>query len=353
MRSAAASVFVGLFSMLAACASTHAQDWGDTALRTFAGLTEDQWTSVNRGELQVNTLDTPGKREVAVVGVARLRATTACFITTLQDIENFKKSPPVLRIRKFAIPMSPQDLEGFSLQNGDLAGLRDCRAGDCNTKLPARVLERLGYDTDWSRPDHAATAQSVLREEMQAYIERYFEQGNAALIEYRDKGKAVRLADEFRAVLDARHGLAEFVPEFHEYLARYPNSRSSNFSEFFYWSTETFGLKPVTSVTHVSVYAQPGRAVVASKQIYASHYFDASLGLTASLDDGGEASNPGMYLVYLNRSRIDLLGGFFGRLRRAFLGGRLRDGMRKNLAEAVRKLESSCATHPKATPNAQ
>ena len=125
------------------------------------------------------------------------------------------------------------------------------------------------------------------------------------------------------------------------------------FSGFFYWSTESFGLKPVTGVTHVSLYVQPGRAVIASKQIYASHYFDASMGLTAALDDDREASDPGMYLVYLNRSRIDLLGGFFGGLRRTFLGGRLRDGMRKNLAEAVRKLESSCAPFPKAAPNAQ
>src|ERR1035437_8151582 len=101
---------------------------------------------------------------------------------------------------------------------------------------------------------------------------------------------------------------------------------------------------------HVSIYIQPGQAVIASKQIYASHYFDASLGLTAAIDDPGAAAGPGMYLVHLNRSRIDLLRGFFGGLRRAFLRGGLRDGRRKNLVEVVRKLESSCAEYPKVTP---
>jgi hypothetical protein len=329
------------------------QIWDLTALRDFAGLTADQWKAVNRGDLQARTLETQERREVAVVGVARLRATTDCFVTMLQDIENFKKNPAVLRIRKFAIPVDPRDLEGLSLENGDLADLRVCHAGKCKVKLPAGVMKRLGGDVDWSRPDRAAAAQSVFREEMQAYIETYFDWGNPALIEYRDKSKTVRLADEFRAVLDARPGVAGLAPEFHEYLARYPNDLLPGFSEFFYWSTESFGLKPVTGVTHVSLYIQPGRAVIASKQIYASHYFDASLGLTAVLDDDSQASDPGMYLVYLNRSRIDLLGGFLGGLRRAFLGGRLRDGMRKNLAEAVRKLESSCAAYAKVTPTAQ
>ena len=43
-----------------------------------------------------------------------------------------------------------------------------------------------------------------------------------------------------------------------------------------------------------------------------------------------------MCLFYLNRSRVDLLGGFLGGLRRVFLRGRMRDGMRNNLTETVR-----------------
>ena len=106
----------------------------------------------------------------------------------------------------------------------------------------------------------------------------------------------------------------------------------------------------MSSVTHVSVYVQPGRAVIASKQLYASHYFDASLGLTAALDQGAGPVHPSMYLVYLNRSRIDLLAGFWGGLRRAIVRGRLREGMRKHLVEIARKLESSCAEFPHANP---
>ncbi len=331
-------------------ASAGAETWDLAALRAFASLTADQWQAVKRGDVQARVLDTQEKREVAVVGVAHLRASTTCFVTKFQDIETFKKNPAVLRIRKFAPPVGPQDLEGFSLETRDLADLPNCRIGNCNVKLPAGAIERLSRDVDWSRSDKDIRAQSVIREELLRYIEAYLHGGDSALIEYHDKKNSVRLAREFRGVLDARPDLGEFVPEFREYLAQYPGEPLPGVHEFFYWSTESFGLKPVASITHVYVYVQPGRAAIASKQIYASHYFDASLGLAAALDDPGDASNPGMYLVYLNRSRIDLLGGFFGGLRRAILRGRLRDGMRKNLADVVRKLEASCADYPNANP---
>jgi len=327
-------------------ASGPAPTWDLAALRALAGLTEDQWQAVRRGDPQARVLDTREKREAAIVGVAPPRATTACFAAMFQDIENFKKNPAVPRIRKLTRPVDPRDLEAFKLETGDLAALRICRAGNCGVKLPAGMIERLQREVDWSRPDYAAAVQSVFREEMLAYIQTYLGRGNSALIEYRDKKTPVRLAEEFRAVLDARPGLADFVPKFHEYLARDQSEPLPGVSEFLYWSAESFGLKPVTSVTHVSIYLQPGRAVTASKQIFATHYFDASLGFAAALDDASETSAPGMYLVYLNRSRIDLLRRFAGGLRRAIVRGRLRDGMQKNLTEVVRKLESSCATYP-------
>jgi hypothetical protein len=53
------------------------------------------------------------------------------------------------------------------------------------------------------------------------------------------------------------------------------------------------------------------------------HYFDASLGLTLLVPDrrpGGSAT----FLVYLNRSRIDLFDGLFGGVARRIVAGRAR-----------------------------
>ncbi|HVW85385.1 MAG TPA: hypothetical protein VHB50_11925 [Bryobacteraceae bacterium] len=333
-RAAAAAVLLGLIAPRAT------QAWDLSALRALTGLTKDQWQAAMRGDPQARVLSSSEKREVAVAGVARVRATTACFVAKFSDIEDFKKNPAVLRIRKFTPPIRPRDLEGFRLEPRDLDDLSACRPGHCNVKLPATAMDRLARDVDWPQPDHAGQAQSIVREELLRYIEAYVREGNAGLIVYRDKDQPVSLRDEFRAVLSARPGVEDLAPEFHDYLARYPDATLPNVSDFFYWSIESFGLKPVSSVTHVWIYAQPGHSVIASGQIYASHYFDASSGLTAALDDD---AGKGMYLAYLNRSRIDLLGGLLGGLRRAVLRGRLREGMRKNLIAVVRKLEASCA----------
>jgi hypothetical protein len=347
----AAPVF--LLALLPGQGAARGQTWDLDALRAFSGLTQEQWNAVKRGEIGVRVLDTGEPTEVAIAGAARVQAATRCFTAQLEDIETFKKSPSVLRIKKLASPLDRTDLDEFSLEPGDMAKLRNCRAGDCAVKLPPGSLERLQNEVDWSRPDASAEAQSIVREQLFRYLEDYRRRGDDALPVYRDKGRPVALADEFHEVLKDSAGFAKLVPDFYQYLEDYPNRTLAGVIDFLYWSTESFGLKPVTSVTHVLIYRQPGRVTVASKQIYASHYFDASLGLTAALDDESGASRPGMYLVYLNRSRIDFLAGLWGGLRRALARGRLRDGMRKNLADTVRKLEASCAEFPKATPSAE
>jgi hypothetical protein len=346
-NAAGAFILVALFEC-AASVPAGAQISDLAVLQSLPLLTVDQWSAVERGEAQANVLDTHAKHEVAVVGVTRVRATTACFVAQFEDIETFKKSPSVLRIGKLSDPQSLREAEGFRLESGDIAELPSCRLGNCAVKLSAAAIQRLGREAEWLRSGIAATAQAVWREELVRYLDTYLSQGNQALIEYRDKDKPVRLADEFQALLEARPGVAEFAPEFREYLAQYPYVKLPGVADFLYWSTESFGLKPVTSITHVSILQAPGQAVIASKQLYASHYFEGSLGLTVALDDVAGAAQPGMYLLYLNRSRIDLLSGFLGGLRRLILRGRLRDGLRENLTETAGKIEASCTEPPAA-----
>jgi hypothetical protein len=94
-----------------------------------------------------------------------------------------------------------------------------------------------------------------------------------------------------------------------------------------YWSKELVRGRPVISITHVATAAavddSPVAYAVGSKQIYAMHYYDASLGLTLLVPDRTAAS-PVTYVVYLNRSRIDLFDGLFGGVARRLVAGRAR-----------------------------
>jgi hypothetical protein len=124
-------VILALWAVLVASRTAWAETWDLSALRALADLTKDQWTAMIHGDPQAKVLNTQEKREVAVVGVARLRATTACFVAKFKEIENFKKNPAVLRIRRFVPTLDSRDLEGFSLEVSDLTDLRVCRVGNC------------------------------------------------------------------------------------------------------------------------------------------------------------------------------------------------------------------------------
>jgi hypothetical protein len=278
------------------------------------------------------TLKTRHGHEVAVLGAARADASTGCFLTEFEDIEKFKKSSLVLEVHKLGQTPDFEHLVSLTLGHEDVSALRDCRAGNCGMKLPASAMDSIR---------RAESSNTAFQQWLLNYLEAYVLSGNAALTEYDDRGKQVRLADEFSALLDAKPSLMELAPEFYTYLAQYPAASLPGVSGFLYWSQENFGLKPVISVTHANIYRQPGQAIIASKQIYANHYFEGSLGLTFLLD-GTNGSANSMYIVYLNRSRIDLLGGWLGGLRRYVLRGRLLDGVRGNLRDVVKRLDASC-----------
>ena len=68
------------------------------------------------------------------------------------------------------------------------------------------------------------------------------------------------------------------------------------------------------------------------------HYYDASLGLTLLVPDRS-ATPPATYVVYLNRSRIDLFEGLFGGVARRLVAGRART----LVAEQLQRLQGSLA----------
>jgi hypothetical protein len=109
-----------------------------------------------------------------------------------------------------------------------------------------------------------------------------------------------------------------------------------------YWSKERVHRRPVVSVTHLAIvpgeWNSPVQYSVASRQIYAMHYFDVSLGITLLIPDKA-ASSPATYVVYLNRSRIDLFDGLWGGIARSVVKGRARSLVAEQLERLRETLE--------------
>ncbi|HSB08898.1 MAG TPA: hypothetical protein VLM38_05265 [Blastocatellia bacterium] len=309
-------------------------------------VTEQNIASLEDGGTVTRVLTTKEKKEVAALGIVRVDASAELFIQEFRDIVNFKKSSSVVQIGKFSNPPRLEDLNGLTLDPCCLDAITNCETGKCAVQMSGEMMERFRDDRSLYALDNEARANSLARRILVDYVKAYLQAGNPALIEYHDQENKVRLAEEYRSLLEQSRFLTDFAPEFYKYLEDFPKANSPNVEDFIYWSKEKFGPKPVLSITHVAIYKRNvgnrTEVLIASKQLYANHYFDASLGLTAFVE-GNDGAGSCSYLLYLNRSRIGALRGFFVGLKRSVIEARIRQGMGKNLNLIKRRLTASMA----------
>jgi hypothetical protein len=169
----------------------------------------------------------------------------------------------------------------------------------------------------------------------------YQKRGTAASMEYADESAPLNLGREFISLADSLGTGWNPFAALRQHLLDYPATGTPGTTDRLYWSKEKVGRRTVVSITHLAVMRLhdecPAEYAVASKQIYGTHYFDASLGLTVLVPDRRTAS-PFTYLVYLNRSRIDLFDGVFGGVARHIVTAKARSTVADSLARLQRTL---------------
>lgn len=303
-------------------------------LRDRLRFSNSDISRVERGEVVTRNLDADGNKEVAVVGVVRLEASREQFLERFRDIENFARTPELTQIGRFTSPPGPENLAALTLTDDEFDAMRGCRSRDCDVKLSAARIAELRA-MDWEVPGHEDRLADLARSWLLDYVRDYLDRGNEALVIYDDRDQPQPLHDGFHALLAESPYVFEYVPEFHHYLDEYPNVALPGSEDFLYWAVQDVGLKPITSVTHATIYRRTAtespQTLIALKQIYANHYFHAALKLMALVDtaDGTD----GFYLVYLDRSLFDTKIGW---LQRGTVEGRLRESLESRL-EAIRQ----------------
>jgi len=211
-----------------------------------------------------------------------------------------------------------------------LASLKTCRVGDCEIKLSESALQRFRQSVDWSKPSAAADAELLAKQLMLEYAKGYAEAGNDRLAVYRDAAHPSFVAMEFKTMIDRMPELGEHLPDLKAYLLGYPKVTIPNATSFLYWQEAEFGLKPTIRINHLVIDDRPGTTVIASKLIYATHYFWTALDLRVLVPD--PSRGPGFWFVKVTRSRSDGFSGFTGSLIR----GRVQNEAQKS-TEAMLK----------------
>lgn len=326
---------VAILVCASAPAVSAAQDRG-ASLSQYIRASKSDIRRLERGEVVTTTLDGPDGREVTSFGTIRVHCTPEVFAARVRDIERFKASEYVLQIGRFQAPPTIQDVTMLTLDPDDRESMRECRPGSCGLRLPAAEMDRFRTTIPWGKPGEIEAAGAAMRQFLVDEARTYLAEGSPALPTYADRPKGVPRALAFRQLLRPSAFPAEYQPDLFRFLDEFPRTPLEGAESILYWSREKFGLKPVISITHTVLRRRDGLVAFASKQVYVSHYFDASLGMALFLPEPGTSYG---YVTYMNRSRVEALHGILAPLARRAAARRGREGLGRVLMDVKRKLE--------------
>jgi hypothetical protein len=300
-------------------------------LRKVVGFTDAQIAAVEGGQVVTKQLPAADKPEIAAFGAVRLRGDPTAFLRQARDVGTARRSASILETGRFTRPPRVEDLAGLTLDEGDFDSARECKPGDCGIKLARSAMERIRREIDWKAADARSRAAGLMKQMLVEYTAAYMQGGTAEMATYVDKDRPLEAPAEFRKLLAASPYLVEYVPALHQYVEAFPKASLAGAEDVFYWTKDKFAPKPTISVYHVTIWNDPenaGVAVIASKQIYASHYFQAGLDLLAVVS----APDGGFYLMDLYRARIDPPTGMLS----GVILGKIRGGIEQGVAEGLK-----------------
>ncbi|HZI49586.1 MAG TPA: hypothetical protein VFD75_17445 [Pyrinomonadaceae bacterium] len=319
--------------------------WGQSSLAEFqkalqekAAFQATDFAALKLNQPIVRLAPTSDKREIAVSGLVSVRAGVEEFLSSYRESMTQKTDHAILEAGSFSSEPSINDLASLTLDARDIEDLKACVVGDCQLKLSAPMIERFRNQIKWDAPDYQLAATNLFKQMLLEYVRDYRTRGDAALIEYNDKPDGISVATEQQAL----NAASSYVND----LLTRTKSELQLADDSIVWSKIKFGLKPVIAINHVRIYRRSRdagpQALIASNQIYANHYFNASLALTAFVNVPGV--DQGAYLVYENRSRADGLEGPFGKLKRGVVEKKALEGLKAILAHSQASLGGSPLT---------
>lgn len=325
-------------------------------LRQTIALNADQMRAVDAGDPVGKALDTPDQNEVALFGIVRIAVPRSFYVRTAGDFASSLKSASRTEYGLLSDPASAADVAAVSVPHRDVDDLAHCAPGSCKVKLPAGGIAAIRAAIDANPHAADSVVDAVVRARMVQYVDAYRAEGDSALVRYADESRRDDAAQVFAGVLSRSPYMYQYAPSLERYLKDYPRDRPAGVHDAMFWSEDNLpSLRPTLTVRQAIIYAPPelpGSTFIVTKLLYASHYLDGDLDLTAVVDEerGGVADTSGIYVVRLERMHFDQLpsGGILN-LRGRVIGrllNRTEEWLHDTKAQSERAYARSTARRP-------
>ncbi|MCO6512139.1 MAG: hypothetical protein J5I65_15240 [Aridibacter famidurans] len=304
-------------------------------LRNRVGFNDEDIERLEKGETVIKELERTVKREVAMIGAVKLQYSFQLAKKGLDRTVDTQRRESAREYGEFSGSPTAEDMKGLVFDEGDLDDLRECRVNDCKWNLSEEIIGKLQREVNWDADDAPEKASGILKRELAAYLRAYIANGDGSLMVYRDTDLHVPLSDEYAELLRDLPFIDGFAGPFSDHARSFPAGAPEGVRSVFNWSEVKVGLKPVVMITHTLAY-EPGSDAMfsVSKQVFANHYFDSTLGITALFGFPGNGERPASYLVFISRSRASALRGRLGGLIRGLIEDQAEGKMEEFLSDA-------------------
>ncbi len=344
MQRACLAVFLFL-AVLCFILSSFAQSSSDLIpyFKNVGFSDQDIAAITEHGQSVSKDLKTRSASDIYVVGAVYINAKPDAYLKSVTDYVALRKLPDYLGVQAIGVPPKLSDFSGFNFTDEDIKDLKACKPGNCDIQLPEDAITSF-RSAAMNSQDPADAVNNLLQKRVTQRVAIYQKQGNKTLAAvYNDKSHPVSMADTFKGLLSYTDYIPQGSPEFYRYLISYPGTKPANTTNGFYWTNVKFGLKPTLRILHVvtrkgSNSSEPAY-IIAEKQLYASHYFQAALDLTYCISASGDPTKPGFYLIKLMGSQQAGLTGFKGSVVRKVAVDKTVASLKNSLASIKASLE--------------
>ena len=326
---------------LAPASATQGQARMRATLIDFAGLDSQEQRALEAGEVISRAVDSAIGHESISAHIVRVQVPPAQVAAVYAERGFAVETASAVEFGRLDDPDEAPEigsLAELSIDDNDLGALSGCSPGRCKVKLPRGWIHQFRGRVDWGEDTRQAEAERLYAALLAEYVDGYRRRGNAALATYQDKRDPVSIAEQFGEILESASILCDNYPA----LCRVLRDRYANevgISTSLHWQKEDIGArrKVTTLVEQVRyVGARPGEMVVASKQLYANHYYEGALALTWI---GPAEDADATIVVHVLWARVDALRGW------SLFRGRIHSGIRNELGRRVGDLRDRLESH--------
>jgi hypothetical protein len=298
-----------------------------TLLSPELGLAADA-RALRQGRIVARVLEAADGAEVVTIAAVHVNATSEGFSACALQPSCLLGHDELHVAARVSAASAETDLAGFSLDPHDRQQLERCRVGKCSVRLSAAAIERFRSAVDWKGRDATLQATQLFRQMLAAVVRGYADSGDSALPAYEDDGRRVSVAQALATLFSRPLPPLALAPGLLQHMQGFPTAPLATGQEYLCWRQERFWLQSLVTLEHVAL--QPtaaGQLIVAVKQLYASHYFEAALTVFAFEPDPAG----GGLLLEMSRVRADIRPSGFTWLERVLLNHLVRGRLVRHL----------------------